>query len=369
MGTKMKRIQFIMMGIAGILLLAGCPSPTDSTADGSTADNSTVVQVATEGSGFYNVTNIGDTGVLTLNESSQTLTMIYANDSNSITFPTGIDDSGTSTLTTKFWMAETEATNGVVAAVFQWAYDNSRFSVNVGDPNGLDITIAKHGGQLLLDLADPDCRVDYDGSGNFAAESGYENNPVTNTNWYGAVMFCNWLTEMRDGNTANLVYTSIDTDWVDNETVEDTTKTGYRLPSSAEWEYAARYRGTDATNTVSGYNNPYFTQGNSASGAAADYNNLSACDAVAVYNDFSLSPPDDEAAVKSLGAGSANALGLYDMSGNVWEWCFTEEISRRIVRGGSWRDAASWLQVGTWANRITDREYNSVGFRFCRTAD
>ena len=108
-------------------------------------------------------------------------------------------------------MAETEVTNAVVAAVFQWAYDNGRFSATVSDPNGLDTTTAKHGGQQLLDLDDTDCRVDYDGSGSFTAESGYENNPVTNITWYGAVMFCNWLTEMRDGNADNVVY-----EWVDN---------------------------------------------------------------------------------------------------------------------------------------------------------
>ena len=52
-------------------------------------------------------------------------------------FSHGKVDGTPATLTTRFWMAETEVTNAVVAAVFQWAYDNERFSATVSDPNGL----------------------------------------------------------------------------------------------------------------------------------------------------------------------------------------------------------------------------------------
>jgi hypothetical protein len=189
-------------------------------------------------------------------------------------------------------------------------------------------------------------------------------------------MFCNWLTEMRDGNTDNVVYvwtdngdgegTASDGIWQDDETDENTNLNGYRLPSSEEWEYAARYRGTDSTNTVSGYSNPYYTKGNSASGATADYTDAAACQTVAVY--YGQSPsPTDEAEVKSLGAGSANALGLYDMSGNVWEWVFTESGSNRINRGGSWNNNANNLQVGNWNNNNPYNENNNLGFRPCST--
>jgi formylglycine-generating enzyme required for sulfatase activity len=343
----MKKILQVVFGILVILVFAGCPNQNGS------GDASTSL-------------SIGDTETVTIG--LETLTMIYANNSTSMTFPTESDDSGSSTLTTKFFMGETEVTNAVMATVLQWAYDNGRFSSTVGDHNGLDTTTAKHGGQQLLDLGDVDCRVDYDGSGTFSAETGYENNPVTNVTWYGSVMFCNWLTEMRDGNTDNVVYTNIDTTWADDETTETVTKTGYRLPSSDEWEYTARYRGADSTNTVSGYTSPYYTQGDSASGATADYTNASACQAVAVYSGSSP-VPSDEAVVKSLGAGSANSLGLYDMSGNVWEWCFTESGSYRIIRGGSWNHAANHLQVGNVYDDYPDLELSYLGFRLCRTAN
>jgi formylglycine-generating enzyme required for sulfatase activity len=374
---------------------------TVTAGDDSTQDYTvtvTVAAAAAEGPGFAGASTPGDTGTLTLGESGETLTMIYANDSSSISFPTRIADSGESTLTTRFWMAETEVTNAVMAEVLQWAYDNGRFSATVSDPNGLDTNTAKHGTQQLLDLDDSHCRVDYDGAGSFSTESGYENNPVTNITWYGAVMFCNWLTEMRDGDTDNVVYvwtdngdgegTASDGIWQDDETDENTTLNGYRLPSTDEWEYTARYRGSDTTNTVSGYSNPYFTKGNSASGAYTYYNdesdvnpangvvdNKDANDQVAVYDKYYdggwvSKGTSDEAEVKSLGAGSANALGLYDMSGNVWEWCFTESGSYRVSRGGSWGGTADNLLVGDWGDYYFPYgEYCVQGFRLCRTAD
>lgn len=303
---------------------------------------------------------------------AETLTMIYANNADSISFPVEADDSGSATLSVKFWIAETEVTNAVMAEVLEWAYDNGRFSTTVTDHNGLNATTVKYGGQELLDLDNVNCRVDYDEAGNFTAASGYEDHPVTNITWYGAVMFCNWLTEMRDGNTDNVVYTGINDTWDTNindpDTVENVARNGFRLPSSDEWEYAARYRGSDTTNTVSGYENPYFTQGDSASGAIADQTNAGACQAVAVYS--GLSPvPTDEAAVKSRGAGSANALGAYDMSGNVNEWCFTMDGSTRFIRGGGYALNAYYIQVSFKSGGLPFDGAEDIGFRLCRTAD
>lgn len=305
---------------------------------------------------------------------SQTLTMIYANDSENVIFPIGVNDIEEATLTRKFWMGETEVTNAVFAEVLQWAYDKGLFSTAVGDHNGLSTATAKQGGQQLLNLGALYCRINFDGTGLFSIDAGYENRPVTGVTWYGMVQFCNWLTEMCDGTSENIVYSGIDSTWSYDETTEDSTKTGYRLPSSDEWEYAARYRGSDPVNSVSGYSNPFYTKGNAASGGIADCRDVGACCAVAVYPGQNPRP-NEVCTVKSLGENSANTLGLYDMSGNAYELCFSfsDRSGRRywVAHGGSWRHGVFELQIGysNTGSGESDYESNSLGFRLCQTAE
>jgi formylglycine-generating enzyme required for sulfatase activity len=306
--------------------------------------------------------------------------MIYANNQASIAFPTGTDDSGDATLTRKFFMAETETTNALAVEVLQWAYDNGRFSDSIYDHNGLDDTIAKYGEQTLLALDGADIKINY-AAGSFTVDNGYENHPVVHVTWYGAIMFCNWLTEMKDGNTDNLVYSGIDTDWTEDETAEDAAKTGYRLPSSGEWEYTARYIGTNAptvgnlaseyvaqshnggsASLTAGY---YWTPGDYASGATKDTANETETRAVAWYAGM---PGGDE--LKAAAGKAENQLGIRDMSGNAREWCFTADefsISEHLIRGGSWDGASTDIRVGDEYCDDADREGNYLGFRLART--
>lgn len=359
----MKRTFFIVLSIAILLLVTACKG----------------VGPGAESDPFASADNPGDK--VSVIAGSTSFNMIYANASTGTIIPTDILDSTTATINTKFFIAETEATNALMVEVFQWAYDNGRFSSTVGDPNELNNDTAKHGNQELLDLNGADIRINYS-SGSFTVDSGYEEHPVTYVTWYGAVMFCNWLTEMRDGNTNNLVYTTIDNTWLDDETTETASNNGYRLPSNYEWELAARFR-NNAVNTVAGYSNPWFTKGNSACNATTYYNDYTsgagepaktANDEVAVYGIYyngSSWVPTGVTGTAEVKSKTANSLGIYDMSGNVFEWCYTEgegiANGCRVSRCGSWQVAANNLIVGIIATIYPDDKLPDGGFRFART--
>jgi uncharacterized repeat protein (TIGR02543 family) len=182
--------------------------------------------------------------------------------------------------------------------------------------------------------------------------------PVENINWYEAVEYCNKLSVL-EGLTP--VYTISSRTPAEGYPIAGATVTpnwgnsGYRLPTEAEWEYSAK--GGDGQG-------PYFV-----------YSGSDDANAVAWYNASLVSV----AVTNPIGKKAPNGLGIYDMSGNVWEWCwdwFEEYPDKpetnprgpssgqgRVIRGGCWSLSRNVIR-SAYRNFYTPSiTYNFIGIR------
>lgn len=242
-----------------------------------------------------------------------------------------------------FQMAKYEVTYELWYTVHNWALSNGYTFANPGR-EGNDGAITNPAG---------------------AVPTGAKYEPVTTINWRDAIVWCNAYSEMA-GLTPCYTYTGLvikdsedaNSFFCDNA-VCDWTANGYRLPTEGEWQFAASNKGVK----------PY----NYASGATADYTDFDATSLVAWFGNSTT---------KDVGTKNENALDIFDMSGNVWEWCWDWYTSypgastdyrgpgsgsSRIFRGGSWGDFAIYLQVGTRFSDFPIFGNCSLGFRLART--
>lgn len=169
------------------------------------------------------------------------------------------------------------------------------------------------------------------------SEFGGDNLPVDNVNWYEAMRFLKKLS--------------------------DKTGLKFRLPTEAEWEYACRAGTTTAFNT-----------GTTIDSDVANY------DATAPYADGIIGK--ELKRTNKAGSYPANAFGLYDMHGNVWEWCSdiydknyykitplndptgpAEQEGDRVIRGGAWNEKAGKCRSADRNNRGAKTNQPIIGFR------
>jgi formylglycine-generating enzyme required for sulfatase activity len=173
--------------------------------------------------------------------------------------------------------------------------------------------------------------------------------PVENVSWLDAVKFCNKLSEMEGLKPFYEIHG-------EKVQVSDWTGPGYRLPKEAEWEYACRANAPTPQRYTFG-DNP---------GSLGKF---------AWYSENSGS------ATHPVGEKDPNGFGLFDMHGNVWEWCWDSysasyykgstpddpsgptEATVRVIRGGGWRRDPRGCRSAIRSGRAPAYLGNSLGFR------
>lgn len=205
----------------------------------------------------------------------------------------------------------------------------------------------------------------------FASESSPEDAPAIGLNWYMAGRYCRWLSEQENIDENQMCFPKVEEIKPGMKLPKNyLQRTGYRLPTEAEWEYACR------------------------AGTATDWSHGSAEDMLPSYAWYA---GNAKQRVHPVGLKKPNDLGLFDIHGNAWQWCLDRyrsyaigpranedkedsdvyhersehsqnfEAENRVLRGGAFHNDAPSLGLTSRFTVETAARYTSAGLRVART--
>ena len=251
-----------------------------------------------------------------------------------------------------FSMAKYEVTYELWYEVYQWATANGYAFQNPG----------RGGGSI----------------GAVPAPGNYE--PVTTISWRDVIVWCNAYSQMAeltpvyytDAAHTTLIMSSEDANAAEcDAAVPDWSADGYRLPTEGEWQCAASYK--DGASWL-----PY----DHASGDTSSYCHPSDAGTSTVFGDYAWYNGNAGMTAKDVGTKTENHLGIFDMSGNAFEWCYDwyaaypgastdyrgpASDSNHVIRGGSFLGTTGPLQVGYRGEQPPDSANGVLGFRLAKS--
>jgi formylglycine-generating enzyme required for sulfatase activity len=256
------------------------------------------------------------------------------------------------TLTHGIYVQTTEVTNQQYRDMAQWAYNNGYVTAtSTYLYDNLDGSIL-----LLQYLGAGWSEITFSG-GVFSCVN--PTHPVKYVNWYGSVAYCDWLS-LQQGLPRAYSHSTYQCNGGNPYTA-----TGYRLPTEAEWEYACR----------AGTQTPFNTGSCLDAGTEANYRGSLPYTGCPTGPYVGWTVP--------VGNYPANAFGLYDMHGNVYEWCndrygtyggtVTDPVgpgagSGRVFRGGIWDYVAQYCRSAFRYYSYPNFALGALGFRPVRSA-